>query len=61
MLANGGGNELLFTPPVARTMSALNWKHHGVIKDMAYQWGLAEIDRLADEGHPLIVAIMKAR
>ena len=61
MLAGGRGNEMLFMPVVARTMSAIDWKLHSKIKDMAYQWGLAEIDRLESEGHPLIVAALNER
>jgi hypothetical protein len=52
----GPGGDMLLTPPVGRTVSAMDWKLHSAIKDMAYQWGLTELDRLRQEEHPLIMS-----
>jgi NTE family protein len=48
--ADAGGVDVLFTPPVVSAASALDWKLHGAIKDEAYQWGLAEIERRSPDG-----------
>lgn len=47
-----GGADVLFTPPVAGSVGAFDWSRHSEIKDAAYQWALAEIDRMMQEDHP---------
>lgn len=60
-LTPGAEGDLLLTPPVQRGFSAVDWKQHGRIKDVAYQWGLAEIERLAQAENPLILATAKRK
>jgi NTE family protein len=47
-------SDLLLVPPLPTAMGILEWGRHSEVMAAAYEWGLAEIDRIRAEGHPAL-------
>ena len=47
-------SDLLLVPPLPTAMGILDWGRHTEVMIAAYEWGLAEIDRIRGEGHPAL-------
>ncbi len=47
-------DDLLFVPPIPPDISIMDWQHHSHLKDLAQQYGKAEIARLRAIGHKLL-------
>ncbi len=47
-------DDVLFVPPIPEGTGILDWHRHTQLFDMAYRWGLKELARMKDEGHPLL-------
>ena len=47
-------SDLLLVPPLPAAMGILDWGRHSEVMREAYEWGLAEIDRVRAEGHPAL-------
>ena len=48
--------DLLFVPPIPATMGILDWHRHTELVRDAYRWGLEEMARLKEAGHPIAAA-----
>jgi NTE family protein len=48
--------DVLFVPPIPPSMGILDWHRHAELAEDAYRWGLKEIARLKEAGHPLLSA-----
>ncbi len=46
--------DLLMVPPLPAGMSILDWGRHHELMSRAHDWGLTEVDRLREEGHPAL-------
>lgn len=53
--------DLLLVPPIPPTMGILDWHRHAELAEATYRWGLAEMARLKNEGHPLATRAKAAR
>ncbi len=53
-----GPLDMLLAAPVPRGTDVMSWRDHGRIKDLSYQWALAELEKRAAAGDlPLVAAI----
>jgi NTE family protein len=53
--------DVLFVPPIPPSMGILDWHRHTELFEDAYRWGLEEIARLKEAGHPIMEAAREAK
>jgi NTE family protein len=46
-------DDLLLVPPIPDDMGILDWRRHTELFEAAYAWGLEEMARLEETGHPV--------
>lgn len=49
-----GPEDVLLVPPIPANMGILDWHRHTELFERAYQWGIEEIARLRNAGHPMV-------
>ena len=46
--------DLVLTPPLPRELSVMDWRQHTKLVADGHAFGLAELDRLTEEAHPVV-------
>jgi NTE family protein len=54
-------DDLLMVPPIPEDMGILEWHRHTELVEAAYAWGLAEVARVRETGHPAVAVLQGVR